>query len=76
MAKGMDCLRCGGLLERGYVADKAHYSVPDTQQWVEGAPEHSFWQGLKMKDRDVLPVMTYRCKRCGFLESYAPLIEP
>ena len=71
MDKGMECLRCGGTLERGFVADKAHYSVPELQKWVEGAPEHSFWSGIKLKNREVIPVMTYRCERCGFLESYA-----
>ena len=58
-------------MEPGFVADKGHYSVPDTQQWVEGTPERSFWSGLKLKDRQVLPVSTYRCERCGWLESYA-----
>ena len=71
MARGLECPRCNGAMERGVVADKAHYSVPETQKWVEGAPEKSFWQGLKMKDRDVIPVSTYRCERCGYLESYA-----
>ena len=58
-------------MEQGFVADKAAYSMPETQEWVEGAPERSFWSGLKMKDREVLPVMTYRCEKCGYLESYA-----
>jgi hypothetical protein len=70
-AAELACLRCGGPMEQGFVADKAHYSVPEMQQWVEGVPERSFWSGLKMKDREVLSVMTYRCERCGYLESYA-----
>lgn len=70
-ARGLACLRCGGPMESGFVADKAHYSMPETQKWVEGAPEHSFWSGLKMKGREIIPVTTYRCERCGFLESYA-----
>ena len=71
MKDDLTCPRCRGSMERGFVADKAHYSVPETQKWVEGPPERSFWTGLKMKDRDVLPVATYRCERCGYLESYA-----
>jgi hypothetical protein len=58
-------------MERGFVADKAHYSVPGIQQWVQGDPERSFWSGIKMKGRNVRPVMTYRCERCGYLESFA-----
>ena len=71
MAERLACLRCGVPMEPGFVADKGDYSVPDTQKWVEGAPERSFWSGLKLKDRQVLPVSTYRCERCGWLESYA-----
>lgn len=76
MAAQLECLRCGGRMERGFVADKAHYSVPVTQEWVEGAPETSFWSGLKMKDRDILPVSTFRCEKCGYLESYANTQAP
>jgi len=59
-------------MEQGFVADKAHFSMPEMQTWVEGAPERSVWTGLKLKDREVIPVMTFRCERCGYLESYAP----
>ena len=71
MARGLECPRCSGAMELGFVADKAHYSVPETQKWVGGIPERSFWSGLKMKDRAIVPVSTYRCERCGYLESYA-----
>jgi hypothetical protein len=67
----LECLRCGGPMEQGFVADKAHYSVPETQNWVEGAPERTFWSGIKLKGKEVLPVMTFRCENCGYLESYA-----
>ena len=39
--------------------------------WVEGSPEKSFWTGLSLKGRKMIEVQTYRCHRCGFLESYA-----
>jgi hypothetical protein len=67
----LECLRCGGPMEQGFVADKAHYSVPETQNWVEGVPERTFWSGIKLKGKEVLPVMSFRCEQCGYLESYA-----
>lgn len=67
----LECMRCGGPMEQGFVADKAHYSVPETQNWVEGVPERTFWSGIKLKGKEVLPVMSYRCEQCGLLESYA-----
>jgi len=76
IARTLVCLRCGGPMEEGFVADKAHFSVPETQNWIEGAPERSRWSGLKTKDREVLAVMTYRCERCGYLESYADPAAP
>ncbi|HEX8244559.1 MAG TPA: hypothetical protein VF541_13730 [Longimicrobium sp.] len=54
----------GFLLDHG---DKGN----STTEWVEGAPEKSFWTGLKLKDRRRYPVVADRCERCGFLELYA-----
>ena len=71
----MPCLRCGGSMEQGFVADKAHQSRPEVQTWVGGAPERSFWTGLRLKDRKVIPVSTFRCEKCGYLESYASQAE-
>jgi hypothetical protein len=39
--------------------------------WVEGAPEKSFWQGTNVPAEKCVPVGTFRCSACGFLESYA-----
>jgi hypothetical protein len=41
-------------------------------QWVRGRPETNFLGGLKVgKDVEVRPVVTYRCTKCGHLDSYA-----
>lgn len=71
MTMSLQCPRCRADMEEGFVADKAHYSVPETQKWVEGAPERSFWAGIKLKDKEIFSVRTYRCSKCGYLESYA-----
>ena len=39
--------------------------------WVEGKPQRSFWTGLKIKDGTTHPIATFRCERCGYLESFA-----
>ncbi|MEI2721548.1 MAG: PF20097 family protein [Gemmatimonadales bacterium] len=69
------CPKCNGPMEEGFVLDKAHYGMPTPPEWLEGKPEVSFWSGLKTKGHDRHKVMTYRCERCGYLESYADL-EP
>jgi hypothetical protein len=42
-----------------------------SSKWVEGAPEKSFWLGTKTRGKKQVQVATYRCKTCGYLESYA-----
>jgi len=69
--KTPDCPRCGHAMKPGFVLDQTHRSVPAQQYWVEGEPVKSFWFGLKTKGREKRAVRTYRCDRCGYLESYA-----
>jgi|RhiMetdeSRZDD1v2_1073273.scaffolds.fasta_scaffold45104_5 predicted nucleic-acid-binding Zn-ribbon protein len=66
------CPKCGGSIEQGFVADFTHGKSQSTQsEWVGGEPERSFWFGLKLKERTVLPIVAYRCGSCGYLEFYA-----
>jgi hypothetical protein len=55
----------------GYAVDVG-YGSSVVPKWVEGEPVSSFWSsGLKLRGKDQLPITTYRCHRCGYLESYA-----
>ena len=49
------------------------YGKVTPAQWVAGDPEYSFWMGggLKLRGKDRLDITTYRCPRCGYVESYA-----
>ena len=67
----LSCPRCKGAMEHGFIPDTGFESAPGTQRWVAGEPEHRFFTGLKLKGRTVRAVRTYRCTRCGYLESYA-----
>ena len=71
----LECPRCRGEMRPGYVLDHGNHDARRVSTWVEGVPEKSFWLGLKTEDRAVLPVLTYRCARCGYLESYAKTNE-
>jgi len=57
-------------MDEGFIIDETHGAVK-SQKWVQGAPEYSFWFGLKLRGKKRLQVSTYRCGRCGCLESYA-----
>lgn len=65
------CPKCQHAMESGFVADNTHGGTLQST-WVDGAPVRSMWTGLKLKGHERLPVTTYRCTRCGYLESYAP----
>ena len=58
-------------MEPGFLVDRS-YATNEAPEWVEGSVETSFWTGVKLKGRERRPVTTYRCVRCGYLESYAP----
>jgi len=68
--RSLTCPRCSGAMEPGFTVDEGHgtKSVP---KWAAGEPERSIWTGLKLRGKDLRPVSTYRCRRCGYLESYA-----
>ena len=57
-------------METGYIVDEG-YGTRTVAKWVSGEPERSIWTGLKMRGKEKLDVASYRCRRCGYLESYA-----
>ena len=59
-------------MEGGYLIDVTYgQGTAAVPKWVAGEPERSIWTGLKLRGKEQLPVSTYRCRQCGFLESYA-----
>ena len=50
--------------------DRGHYNAKQQQIWVEGAPEPSFWSGLKTSGKQAFRARAFRCENCNFLEFY------
>ena len=69
------CSKCGGLLKEGFFADASHQAMR-VGHWAEGPPSYRFLFFLRMRGRKMLPVKSFRCTRCGFLESYATESSP
>lgn len=65
------CAKCGGRMEEGFILDHTDGALLQST-WVEGEPVRSRWTGIKLKGKAQLAVATFRCGRCGYLESYAP----
>ena len=64
------CPKCSGRMEQGFILDNA-YGAHVVSQWVAGPPLKSIWTGTKLPKQDPVPVGTFRCAGCGYLESYA-----
>jgi hypothetical protein len=65
------CPKCDSAMAEGFTPIETQ-GWPKVINWVAGAPEKSLWSGLKLRGRQKLAVETWRCPRCGYLESYAP----
>ncbi len=65
------CPKCTGQMTQGFVADFHQGGTRRVSSWVEGAPEKSFWHGTTVPAFTSVPIGTFRCTMCGFLESYA-----
>lgn len=65
------CPKRQSQMVEGFVADEG-YGTKHVSKWIEGAPEKSFWTGLKIGKRRKIEIRSWRCRNCGFLEHYAP----
>jgi Domain of unknown function (DUF6487) len=63
------CPKCSGEMVQGFIVDRSGSKFIRVSSWVEGTPEKSFWSGTIAQGH--VPVGTFRCSACGFLESYA-----
>jgi predicted nucleic-acid-binding Zn-ribbon protein len=70
MTSTKTCPKCSGRMEEGFVLDRTSRANLQST-WVGGLPAKSFWTGLKLKGLATIPVTTFRCSGCGYLESYA-----
>jgi uncharacterized cupin superfamily protein len=63
------CPKCGGEMKQGFIVDNSHQGR-FVSTWVPGKPQVSFWMRTKLPDGS-LPIGTFHCTACGYLESYA-----
>ncbi len=71
MSVADDCPKCQAPMSPGFVVDQGDYSITTVSTWQSGAPRKSFWSGVNQSEPDQIEITTWRCTRCGYLESYA-----
>lgn len=67
------CPKCNGVMVQGFIPDFKGSKFSIVSIWVEGAPGKPTWFGtcVPVPAEKSIPVGTFRCSVCGFLESYA-----
>jgi hypothetical protein len=73
-----ECRDCRVAMDAGLMIDQTQ-GRSEQPMWVNGTAEKGFFGHLKVNERDHpgehrrerLPVVTFRCPKCGRLESFA-----
>ncbi len=71
--EAIQCPKCKGGMVQGFIIDWQGSKFSRVSTWVEGAPGKPGWFGtcVPAPEEKCIPVGTFRCLVCGFLESYA-----
>lgn len=69
MMRSNSCPRCQGAMEEGFVLT-GRDTYRRAAGWVKGQPKKNWLLGLKFSQAPI-DIQTWRCGRCGYLESYA-----
>jgi ribosomal protein S27AE len=67
----LECPRCGAEMVEGFLLDRSEHGAR-AAQWVEGKPVYGFLRILKLRGRKKLAIQSWRCRKCGALEWFAP----
>lgn len=63
------CPKCHITMAEGFIASERG-GIPAVSKWSEGKPKKGWWGNVRIPSK-TLPIATWRCQRCGFLENYA-----
>lgn len=66
-----NCPKCSGSMSEGFIVDHGDYGATHVSTFQAGEPARNFWTGTKQSPEDQFAIVTMRCNRCGYLESYA-----
>ncbi len=65
-----ECRDCRVAMDGGLILDRTQ-GGPEEPMWIKGAADKGFFGKIKDHDRERFPVTTFRCPKCGRLESFA-----
>ena len=68
-----ECRDCRVAMEAGLMLDRTPVRA-EQPMWIKGTADKGIFGLWKIKDRERLPVVTFRCPKCGRLESFAQTV--
>ncbi len=66
----LKCSKCSGQMETGFLLDVTHGGRL-VASWISGPPQKGWFGFVKVKGKTSYEAEVWRCKDCGYLESYA-----
>lgn len=66
----MDCSKCKGKMKKGLVIDRSHLGSNSKPVWAKGLKRSISSLGALATVGKPENVVTFRCEKCGYLESY------
>jgi hypothetical protein len=66
----LTCVKCQAPMDEGFIIDHSH-TTKTVATWVSGPPEKAVFRGLNLQGKMQVPLRTFRCTICGYVESYA-----
>lgn len=64
------CSKCGGEMAEGFVPVESQ-NLGGIATWLAGVPQFGFLGIVKTEGKAAHRIRTFRCLKCGLLESYA-----
>jgi hypothetical protein len=64
------CPDCKVPMDSGFIVDFTGSEWSKQSSWAEGTAKRNFW-GSVVGDKQRLPIVTFRCPKCGQLKSFA-----
>jgi hypothetical protein len=67
-----ECPACRVRMEEGHALTTDNSGKLSRVSWIEGPAEKGGMFGYRVKGKRKLPILTWRCPRCGWLLWFAP----
>ena len=68
-----ECRDCRVAMDAGLMLDRTH-GGSEEPTWIKGTADRGIFDLIMERDRERLPVVTFRCPKCGRLESFTQTV--